>query len=292
VGVANKDTDYDQSDIRQLTLLMDSTWKLVEHRRRDEERRQAAQKLQDSYQKEKLQREELQEEAKARGLFIDILAHELRTPLTPILASSGMLRDLLEGQEGILRKLTANLYNSADNMAHRLEELLDLARYARGTFKLNLQSIKIGNYLNDVIERSLPIIEQNKQILNLEITSDLPAVQIDSSRMEQVILNLLSNACKFSPEKSEIGFKARIESGYLQIDVQDQGIGIAAEDQEMLFQPYHRVVQDRQKYPGIGLGLAVAKQIVEAHRGKIWLTSQRGAGSTFSLCIPLEYSDK
>lgn len=292
VGVANKESEYDQSDVRQLTLLLDSTWRLVESRRLDEERRQAVQKLEDSYRNEKRQRKELQEEARARGLFIDVLAHELRTPLTPILASSGMLMDILKDSSGVEKKLILNLYNSANNMTHRLEELLDLARYARGTFTLNLYPVALTPYLSDVVERFLPIVEQNRQCLNLEVADGLPVAQIDASRLEQVILNLLSNASKYSPENSEIGFRAAIENGNLRIDVRDQGIGIAFEDQEQLFQPYHRVEQDRQKFPGIGLGLAVARQIVEAHGGVIWVISQPGEGSTFSLHIPVRSSDK
>lgn len=292
VGVANKAVDYDQSDVRQLTLLMDSTWRLVEHRRAEEHRRLDAQKLAESYVNEQRQRQELQEEAKARGLFIDILAHELRTPLTPILASSGMLIDILKEQDGMAKKLTLNLYNSASNMAKRLEELLDLAKFARGTFKIDLKPVALCEYLNDVIERFLPLIEQNRQFLNLNIAHDLPVAQIDSSRLEQVIINLLSNASKYSPENSEIGFKAAVEDANLRIDIEDHGIGISPEDLERLFQPYHRVEQDRQKYPGIGLGLAVAKQIVETQGGKIWVTSQSGSGSTFSLSIPLNLPDK
>jgi two-component system, OmpR family, phosphate regulon sensor histidine kinase PhoR len=276
---------YDQSDIRQLTLLADTTWKLVE-------RRVDSQKLEESYQNEKKQREELQQEALARGMFIDILAHELRTPLTPILASSGMLLDILKEDAETERKLTVNLYNSANNMAHRLEELLDLARYARGTFRLSLRTVNLSIYLKEVVEQFLPTIEQNKQYIRLNIDGYLPPAQIDAPRLKQVINNLLSNASKFSPETSEIGFTAWSENNALRVDVKDQGAGVSTPDQEMLFQPYHRVEQDRQKYPGIGLGLAVARQIVEAHGGRIWVTSRTGEGSTFSFEIPLKSSGK
>jgi signal transduction histidine kinase len=106
--------------------------------------------------------------------------------------------------------------------------------------------------------------------------------------MEQVIINLLSNASKFSPERGTIYFLATIDQNSFVIEVRDEGIGISAEEQARLFQPYHRVEQDRQKFPGIGLGLAVAKQIVEAHGGKIWVTSEAEKGSTFTVEIPLK----
>jgi two-component system, OmpR family, phosphate regulon sensor histidine kinase PhoR len=288
VGVSNKETDYDQSDLRQLTLLMDSTWKQVERRRIEIERKLAAEEMEQLYIKEKSQRQELQEEARARGLFVDVLAHELRTPLTPILASTSMMKDLLsEQKENIQTRLATNIYNSTQTLAHRLEELLDMARYSRGTFKLNMHLVDLNKFLIEVITRFKPVVDQRGQTLKLDIQADLPQVVIDPSRLEQVIINLLSNASKFSPEKGNIFFKTAITDNGVLIEIQDEGIGITPEEQARLFQPYHRVEQDRQKFPGIGLGLAVAKQIIEAHGGKIWLTSKIGQGSTFSICFPL-----
>ena len=110
--------------------------------------------------------------------------------------------------------------------------------------------------------------------------------------MEQVIVNLLSNASKFSYEKGNIQFKAFLGDGRLEIEVKDDGIGITPDEQKRLFQPYHRVEQDRHKFPGMGLGLAVSKQIVEAHGGTIRVTSQLGQGSIFSFWIPLKDQER
>ncbi|MBN1190503.1 MAG: PAS domain S-box protein [Dehalococcoidales bacterium] len=289
VGVANKPWDYDQSDVRQLKLLMDSAWKVVEQRRIEKERKRAAEEMERLYNMEKSHREELQEEARARGLFVDVLAHELRTPLTPILASTTMLNDIIiENGEAIQKKLIANIYNSTQTLAFRLEELLDIARYSRGTFKLYLKNTDLNIYLADVIARFKPMIDQHRQILVTDIQPQLPTALIDFSRLEQVILNLVSNACKFSPENGEIVFKAFVKNKKLVVEVRDNGIGITPEEQVRLFQPYHRVEQDRQKFPGIGLGLAVARQIVEAHGGKIGVNSQIGNGSTFVFSIPIK----
>jgi two-component system, OmpR family, phosphate regulon sensor histidine kinase PhoR len=289
VGVANKDTDYDQSDLRQLTLLMDFTWKVVEQRKIEKERKEAAEEVERLYNMEKIQRQELQEEARARGLFVDVLAHELRTPLTPILASTTMLNDLMSGKsESIQKRLIANIYNSTQTLARRLEELLDVARYSRGTFKLNFNRVDLNIYLAEVISRFKPMVDQYHQILKIDIQPHLPLVLIDVSRLEQVILNLVSNACKFSPDKGTIVFKTGVQDNNVVVEIQDNGIGITAEEQARLFQPYHRVEQDRQKFPGIGLGLAVARQIVEAHGGKIGVKSEGGKGSTFIFSIPIK----
>jgi signal transduction histidine kinase len=107
-----------------------------------------------------------------------------------------------------------------------------------------------------------------------------------------VITNLLSNASKYSPEGTEITVIAREEDQKILVEIKDQGIGISSADQQRLFQPYHRVEQDRQSFPGIGLGLAVSKQIVEAHQGRIWIESERGKGSIFKFTIPIEVKMK
>jgi signal transduction histidine kinase len=124
--------------------------------------------------------------------------------------------------------------------------------------------------------------------VNTEIPGSLPAAAIDASRLEQVIINLLSNASKFSGDHGTVDVRVTADNQELQMDITDYGIGISPDLQDRLFQPYHRVEQDRQQFPGLGLGLAVAKQIVEAHGGKIWLDSQPGRGSTFSFRIPLK----
>jgi PAS domain S-box-containing protein len=248
-----------------------------------------AEKLEQSFEKEKAQRQELEEEAKSRGMFIDILAHELRTPLTPILASATMLRDVLSPQgDDIPIKLAKNIYSGAQTLAQRLEELLDLARCSRGTFKLQLQPVDLRKFLDEVIYRFQPTVYQSHQRLVLEIPADLPVAEIDSSRLEQVIVNLLSNASKFSPDGSDIIFRTRIEDRQVYIEVKDNGIGISEGEQKRLFSPYHRVEQDRQKFNGLGLGLTVCKQIVEAHGGQIRVTSQSGKGSVFSFYLPLK----
>jgi PAS domain S-box-containing protein len=237
------------------------------------------------YEKEKGQREELQEEARMRGLFIDILAHELRNPLTPILVSSSMLKSSLK-EPGVYHKLVNNICDGAETLSTRLEELLDLARYSRGQFNLKKQSINLRVFLEDVATRFSPGLSASNQKLILDLPDDKTIIEIDPSRLEQVIINLLSNASKFSASGGRIEIKARFRDKTALIEVKDEGIGISAEDQERIFKPYHRVKQEYQKIPGLGLGLAVSKQIVEAHGGKIRVTSQSGCGSTFSILLP------
>jgi signal transduction histidine kinase len=261
----------------------------IEQRKRMEDALQEnLEKLNQSYQKEKLQRLELEEEAKARGMLIEILGHELRTPLTPLMACSGMLQEILSSQDrGIEKKLVDNMCKGTDSLSQRLEELLELAKFSRGTFTLRKQVVKAGDLVNKTFSQFKPLAEQQSKQLILEIHEDLPEIEADPARLEQVLENLTSNAIKYSPINTRITLRARKADSDLIIEVQDEGMGVSAEEQKQIFNPYHRVQQDTQKYPGIGLGLAVSRQIVEAHGGKIWVESQLGQGSIFIVKLPL-----
>ena len=153
----------------------------------------------------------MQEEAKARD---DILAHELRTPLTPIIVSSTILQDLLRSHEedDIEQKLERNICRGSEALAHRLEELLDLARYSRGTFKLKLQTTNLKQLIEDSVYRFQPSLYHNRQSSVLEMPDQLPLTQVDPSRLEQVLINLLSNANKFNPPESRIATRASLEA--------------------------------------------------------------------------------
>ncbi|MEI9479523.1 MAG: HAMP domain-containing sensor histidine kinase [Deltaproteobacteria bacterium] len=230
----------------------------------------------------------MQAEAKARGMFIEILGHELRTPLTPLTACSGMMAEVYSGQErGIEKKLVENICKGTNSLAQRLEELLDLAQFSRGTFTLHTQPVHIADLVIITEAQFKPIAEQQSKQLILEIQGDLPVVEADPSRLQKVLDNLVSNAIKYSPASTTVTLKAGKRGSDLIIEVQDEGIGISPEEQKQIFDPYHRVQQDTQKYPGIGLGLAVSKQIVEAHGGKIRVENQLGKGSKFSFSLPV-----
>ncbi|HSW58558.1 MAG TPA: PAS domain S-box protein [Dehalococcoidales bacterium] len=251
------------------------------------ERKQAQSQLEELYNKEKSQREELQEESKARGMFIDVLAHELRTPLTPIVASSGMLKDhLVTSDDEISRKLNSNILDGTDTLTRRLEELLDIGRVSRGTFALTRLQVNTSYFLTETINRLKPVISKKSQRLKMIIPPALPLVNADPLRLEQAIYSLTTMAAKASPPDSDIIFTAGVAERVIYLEITAQGPGISDEELSRLFSPYHRTEQDRQKYPGIGLGLAMAKHIVEAHGGTIKAVSRPGRGSLFRIEIP------
>jgi PAS domain S-box-containing protein len=252
-------------------------------------RKQAEEALNLAYSEEKRLRQHLEEEARNRIRFIDMLAHEMKGPLTPMLVSSEMLRDVLGADSGsIQKKLADNILDGTKILINRLEELLDVARYARGAIKLNLEPVDVHQFIEQVVSRYTPSIAQRNQQIVAEIAKDLPVANLDPSRLEQVIINLLSNASKYSPEKSRILLTALKRENDLLISVKDEGIGISRDEQDRVFQPYQRVGKEQQKIQGLGLGLTVVKYIVETHGGKVWLSSEPGKGSTFSFSIPIK----
>jgi signal transduction histidine kinase len=240
------------------------------------------------YETEKAQRHELEEEAKTRMLFLDVLGHELRNPLTPIAASAAMLNDIYASQpDNIPKKLAVNIEKGTKILTSRLDELLDLARFSRGAITLTIVATDPCQFVKEVAARFSPSLETICQKLVVQMPEKLPVAEFDPSRLEQVLLNLLSNASKYSRGEGDIILTAGFQEDNLLIQVQDSGIGISIEDQARLFQPYYRVNHDHSRFSGLGLGLAVSKKIVEAHHGEILVVSQVGKGSTFSVKIPL-----
>jgi PAS domain S-box-containing protein len=251
------------------------------------ERKKMEQQLVALYEKERVYNQELQSEAKARALFIDILAHELRIPLTPILSSSSMLHEVMADKpDGIEKKLSASIYRGAQVLTARLEELLDMARYSRGNFKLNFKMTEIQPFVAEAIAGFKPSLDEKQQQFIVEIEPALPPAEIDRSKLEQVLANLISNASKYSPTNKRIVLSVKNQDEGILFEVRDSGIGISEEDQKSLFQPYHRVEQDQKRCRGLGLGLLICKQIVEAHGGQIQVSSRPGEGSTFSFSLP------
>ena len=229
---------------------------------------------------------QLRRELERRIEFTRALVHELKTPLTSVLLSSEILTHNLP--EGPLSRLATTIYQGASNLNERIDELLDLARGEQGMLKLKLSLVDPLQMLRALADEFAVIISSRGQTLILDLPPSLPKLWADAHRLRQVVLNLLSNASKFTPEEGRITLKARDEETRLVIEVQDTGPGIAKEEQERLFEPYHRLESDRERFSGLGLGLALSKRLVELHGGKIWVESEPGKGSKFSFSLPLQ----
>ena len=220
--------------------------------------------------------------------YIDTLQHELKTPLTSIIAAAGLLaEEFEENEEESYQKLTQNIVHNANTLETRIAELLEIVKTGSGQLQLQLEPLDIKSLLQGICWQISPLVQSKEQELSQDLPDSIPIIQGDGQKLEQAILNLMTNASKFTQEKGSIMLRARKQDSNLVIEVQDNGMGISVEALEKVFQPYSRLNADRQTHPGLGLGLALAKQVVELHGGKIWVESKLGRGSTFAFSLPL-----
>jgi len=249
------------------------------------EREMAQEKLEEAYEKERRLRQELQIEVQRRVEFTRALVHELKTPLTPIMSSSDLLVSGLKEEPWL--SVAQNIQRGAINLNKRIGELLDLARGEIGMLRLNPKRVDILKLLQHVGSEMSVVASSNGQTLKVELPPSLPLPWADSDRLRQITQNLLVNATKFTPEGGIITLRAKEENSSIVVEVQDTGYGIPEEEQRRLFRPYHRQTGDREHLSGLGLGLALCKNLVQLHGGRIWVRSQEGKGSTFSFSIPI-----
>jgi PAS domain S-box-containing protein len=242
-------------------------------------------KLEEAYEKERRLRQELQIEVQRRVEFTRALVHELKTPLTPIMSSSDLLVSGLTEEPWL--SVAQNIQRGAINLNKRIGELLDLARGEIGMLKLNPKRVDFLKLLQHVGSEMSVLASSNGQKLKVELPDSLPLPWADEDRLRQITQNLLVNATKFTPEGGTITLRAKEQNGSLIVEIQDTGYGISDEEQRRLFRPYHRQVGEREHLSGLGLGLALCKNLVQLHGGRIWVKSEEGKGATFSFSIPI-----
>lgn len=251
-----------------------------------DQRRNIETQLQSLYEQEHDLRNMLETEMQKRVEFLRTLVHELKTPLTSIMASSELL--VMEVPEGPLLKVARTIHRSSDNLNRRIDELMDLARGEIGMLNIHCKPVNIAELLHGVEEEISPLICSHGQTLTMNLPEDFPRVWADEQRVRQVVMNILGNATKFLKDEGSITLSGWEKDGSMFIEIRDNGPGIAEEEQERLFQPYYRGEKDRQRFSGLGLGLALSKKLVELHGGEIWVSSTTGEGSAFTFSLPLE----
>ncbi len=222
-----------------------------------------------------------------KGDFVAAIIHELKTSLTAIIASAELLADELQPDE---KSTTGRLIQSIIRNAHSLNEKLSLpseiAKFRVEDFRFQPELVEIGQVIRNVASRLYPIIQNRRQSLTLELPDSLPLVRADKRYLEQILLNLLTNASNFTPEKGQIKVSAWQDGTSSVIKVSDTGVGIPPEEQERIFQPFYQVKPDKERRRRGGLGLAITKFLVELHGGKIWVESVVGQGSSFLFSLP------
>jgi len=246
-----------------------------------------------SYERSQELIKELQEVDLLKSQFLANMSHELRTPLNSII---GFSRVILKGIDGPVTEmqqqdLTA-IYNSGQHLLGLINDILDLARIEAGKMELNFEEVHISEMVNSVLSTAKGLIKEKPIHLIPKIPADIPTVRGDTMRVRQVLLNLISNASKFTDEGS-ITVDARVQTnplGKLEvlINVVDTGPGISPEGQEKLFKAFSQVDGSAtRKSGGSGLGLSICANLVQLHSGRIGVHSEEGRGSTFWFTLPL-----
>ncbi len=226
--------------------------------------------------------------------FISVAAHELKTPMTALQGYSELLLSESAGkitpmQEDFLRVIKANV----ERLTELANNLLDVSHIEAGMVQLHIQELHLSDLVDEVMRTLQPEVERKKLSLIVEVPRDLPAVWGDRSRLVQLLTNLMSNACRYTPGGGKVGIIARRANGHIQVDVMDTGIGISRQDQEQIFSRFFRADNPLiREMGGAGLGLSIAKSIVSLHGGEIWVDSELGRGSTFSFTLPLAKDGK
>ena len=218
--------------------------------------------------------------------FVSNLSHELRTPLASLKALTETLREGALEDPKVAKHFLESIETEVDAMTQMAGELLELTRIESGQLPLEFKPVPANGLLVSAAERMRAQAQRAGLILRLGASQDKTEVRADASRLEQVLVNLIHNAVKFTNPGGEVVLSAFREEEFVCLSVKDTGVGIPAEDLERIFERFYKADHSRSS-GGTGLGLSIARHIVEAHGGKIWAESVEGRGSTFHFTIPI-----
>jgi two-component system sensor histidine kinase KdpD len=235
---------------------------------------------------EKLSRAEAARESdRLRSLLLDSVTHEFRTPLTAIKASAETLLSEVELERPQLKELLTVINEESDRLNRLVGEAAEVAQLDGRQVELHFAPHHIREAVDPALQQSRHALEHHP--VEVAIPETLPAVKMDLERITEALAQLLENAGKYSPPDSPIRITADLRSGQMVVSVADRGPGIDDFEQSMIFEKFYRGRDQRVSIQGTGMGLAIAKAIVELHGGTISVISQLGRGSVFSICLPL-----
>jgi two-component system sensor histidine kinase KdpD len=219
-----------------------------------------------------------------RTALLSSVSHDLRTPLASIKASAtNLLDEEVDWDRAARRELLQAIDEETDRLSRFVSRLLDLSRVEGGAAQPRKEWHQVGEILNDVAQRSDPEGER----ISLNIPGDLPLANVDYVMIEQVVANLVENALKYSPRDARIDLGAEVHDGHLRIDVADRGPGVPPAERERIFEKFYRSADRAPAAPGTGIGLAIARGLVQAHDGDVRYVPRAGGGSVFRVCLPL-----
>ena len=227
-----------------------------------------------------------QVESMRRQLIGDV-THELRTPLTSI---KGYMEGLVDGVLPSTPETFNQIHREADRLSRLVDDLQELSRVEAKAYSLDIRSVTVSNLVQTTVKRLTPQARDKRITLHSNLPADLPPLQADEDRLTQVLVNLAANAIQYTPEGGDVTISAVRQTDEIHISVKDTGVGIPPEHLANLFTRFYRVDKSRSRNAGggSGIGLTIAKHLVEAHGGRIWAESQgNGQGSTFTFSLKI-----
>jgi signal transduction histidine kinase len=243
--------------------------------------------LKDTLEKLETEKEHAQSADHLKSAFLATMSHELRTPLNSIIGFTGIL---LKEAPGSLndeqKKQLGMVQNSARHLLSLINDVLDISKIEAGQLKINLKQFNLPEVINKVVETNKPFADKKKLNIAVSIKKDVNDIKSDSMRVQQILLNLVNNAIKFT-EAGTISIKCSSVGNWIKIQITDTGLGIESEKIEQLFKPFIQIDTGlTRKKEGTGLGLSICKKLAEMLNGKIEVESKYGSGSTFTLTLP------
>jgi two-component system sensor histidine kinase BarA len=232
------------------------------------------------------------ESNKLKGDFLATMSHELRTPLNSILGFSDVLlsgETLTDKQ----RRWLSNIQTSGQKLLNLINDILDLAKIESGKMQVRLDNFNLHDVCEGLLNMFRPLAEKKNIDLRSQIEPDIPMLRQDITKLQQILQNLLSNAIKFTPEGGRVQLKAEADTKYVTISVMDTGVGVAREEQDLVFQKFRQSGNPlTREHAGTGLGLSIVRELCKLLSGEVTLQSELGRGSTFTVRLPLQLNEE
>jgi PAS domain S-box-containing protein len=231
-------------------------------------------------------KEEAERSNKFKDQFLSTMSHELRTPLNAVLGFSDLLTEERYGPlNDRQRRYVTHIHSGGKHLLRLINDILDLSKIEAGRLQLALENVPVASSFVEAVDTLRPLADKKSQSLVYNTSRDL-AVRADATRFRQVLMNLLGNAIKFTPEGGKIELAARQVGEVVRVEVCDSGPGIPVEERQRIFEAFHRLQQSERGTEGTGLGLAITKRLVELHGGHLGLESDLGSGTCFYFTLP------
>src|SRR2546426_2678793 len=234
-----------------------------------------------------LAKEEVERGSKFKDQFLSTMSHELRTPLNAVLGFSGLLADERYGPlNDRQQRYVAHIHTGGKHLLKLISDILDLSKIEAGRMELTREDVTVASAFGEVISALYPLAEKKSQALLQQVEPNIH-VHADAMRFKQVLMNLVGNAIKFTPESGRIEMVARQVDDQVRMEVRDNGPGIPPDQQQRIFEAFVRLTQTGNATEGTGLGLAITSRLVELHGSKLGIESRPGEGTCFYFSLPL-----